>query len=131
MSPRPTGRRCKERGWKQVFCFLLFFVHIEFLVTFPALSAPSPRPDDTLLFREGETFFAKGEPEKALWRFKSLVTDFPKSSLYNEAKFRMAVCYTQLKRPKDAVRTLNELFSTFLSPERMVQVLTLLGDNHM
>jgi branched-chain amino acid transport system substrate-binding protein len=135
MSPQPTGRRRKGRRWKQVFCFLLFFVlffvHIEFLVTSPALSAAPPRPDDTLLFREGETFFAKGDTEKALWRFKSLVTDFPKSSLYNEAKFRMAVCYTQLKRSKDAVRTLNELFSTFLSPERMVQVLTLLGDNHM
>ena len=69
--------------------------------------------------------------EKALWRFKSLLTDFPKSSLYNEAKFRMAVCYTQLKKAKDAIRTLNELFSTFLSPARMVHVFTLLGDNHM
>ncbi len=41
----------------------------------------------------------------------------------------MGTCYTQLKRPKDAIRILNELFSTFLSPSRMVQVFTLLGDN--
>jgi ABC-type branched-subunit amino acid transport system substrate-binding protein len=43
----------------------------------------------------------------------------------------MGICYTRLKRPKDAIRTLNELFSTFLSPSRMVQVLTLLGDNYL
>jgi branched-chain amino acid transport system substrate-binding protein len=131
MSRRPTVRKSRGWRWKQVFCFLLFFIHIEFLVALHVLPAPPPRPDDTLLFREGETLFSKGETEKALWRFKSLVTDFPKSSLYNEAKFRMAVCYTQLKRSKEATLTLNDLFSTFLSPERMVQVLTLLGDNHM
>jgi ABC-type branched-subunit amino acid transport system substrate-binding protein len=43
----------------------------------------------------------------------------------------MGICYSQLKRPKDAIRILNELFSTFLSPARMVQVLSLLGDNHL
>jgi ABC-type branched-subunit amino acid transport system substrate-binding protein len=43
----------------------------------------------------------------------------------------MGICYTQLKRPKDAIRILNELFSTFLSPPRMVQVFSLLGDNHL
>ena len=75
-----------------------------------------PQPEDTLLFREGEVLLSKGETEKALWRFKRLLTEFPKSPLYNEAKFRMGICYTQLKRPKEAIRILNELFSTFLSP---------------
>jgi branched-chain amino acid transport system substrate-binding protein len=114
-----------------IFCVLLFFVLFAFPGVPPGLPAPPAQPDDSLLFREGELLLSKGETEKALWRFKSLLTDFPKSSLYNEAKFRMAVCYTQLKKPKDAIRTLNELFSTFLSPARMVQVFTLLGDNHM
>ena len=87
--------------------------------------------DDTLLFREGEMLLSKGETEKALWRFKQLTTDFPKSSLFNETRFRMAICYTQLKRPKDANRILSDLLSTFLSPTRMVQVFTMLGDNHL
>jgi ABC-type branched-subunit amino acid transport system substrate-binding protein len=43
----------------------------------------------------------------------------------------MGICYTQLKRPKEAIQILNELFSTFLSPSRMIQVLTLLGDNFL
>jgi len=43
----------------------------------------------------------------------------------------MGTCYTQLKRPKEAIQILNELFSTFLSPSRMAQVLTLLGDNFL
>ncbi len=43
----------------------------------------------------------------------------------------MGICYTQLKRPKEAIQILNELFSTFLSPSRMVQVFTLLGDNYL
>ena len=32
---------------------------------------------------------------------------------------------------KDAIRILNELLPTFLSPARMVQVFTLLGDNYL
>lgn len=93
-------------------------------------SLPS-QPDDTLLFRDGEALLAKGDTERALWRFKKLTTDFPNSSLVNEARFRMGLCYTQLRRPKEAIRVLNELFSTFLAPARMVQVFTLLGDNHV
>ena len=36
-----------------------------------------------------------------------------------------------LKDLREAIRVLNELFSTFLSPARMAQVFTLLGDNHL
>jgi len=97
------------------------------------LQSPSfaqPQPDDAALFREGEILFSKGDTEKALWRFKRLITEFPKSPLLNEAKFRMGICYTQLKKPRDAIRLLNELLPTFLAPARMVQIFTLLGDNY-
>jgi branched-chain amino acid transport system substrate-binding protein len=112
-----------------LFLLLLFLA--------PTLASPQSQPkslgpvDDTLLFREGEIFLAKGETEKALWRFKQLTTDFPKSSLTNEARFRMAICYTQLKKPKEANRILSDLLSTFLSPSRMIHVFTMLGDNHL
>jgi branched-chain amino acid transport system substrate-binding protein len=96
----------------------------------PVLAQSSLEPDDASLFREGEILLSKGDTEKALWRFKRLITDFPKSPLLNEAKFRMGICYTQLKRPKDTIRILNELLPTFLAPVRMVQVFTLLGDNY-
>jgi branched-chain amino acid transport system substrate-binding protein len=110
--------------WKLILCLLpLLFTQSPILA--------QPQPEDTFLFREGEILLSKGETEKALWRFKRLITDFPKSSLSNEAKFRMGICYTQLKRPKEAIRILNELFSTFLSPSRMAQVFTLLGDNFL
>ena len=96
-----------------------------------SFAQPQPQPDDSVLFREGEIFLSKGDPERALWRFKRLITEIPQSPLFNEAKFRMGICYTQLKRPQDAIRILNELFPTFLSPSRMVQIFTLLGDNYL
>ena len=119
--PRINKRR---RGWKLILypLSLLFIQGLVFGQT---------QPEDSVLFREGEILLSKGETEKALWRFKRLLTDFPKSPLLHEAKFRMGICYTQLKRPKDAIPILNELFSTFLAPGRMVQVFTLLGDNHL
>jgi branched-chain amino acid transport system substrate-binding protein len=114
----------RVRGWKFILCLLsLLFLQSSVLA--------QPQPGDTLLFREGEVLLSKGDTEKALWRFKTLLTDYPQSPLINEAKFRMGICYTQLKRPKEAIRILNELFSTFLSPPRMVQVFSLLGDNHL
>ncbi len=113
-----------NRGWK----FILTLVILLFL---ESPSFAQPQPDDSVLFREGEIFLSKGDTEKALWRFKSLTTDFPQSPLLNEAKFRMGICYTRLKRPQDAIRILNELFSTFLSSSRMVQIFTLLGDNYL
>ena len=116
----------KNRGWKLILAFLFLF-----LIQSPTL-AQSPSPlDDASLFHEGEILLSKGDTEKALWRFKRLITDFPKSPLLNEAKFRMGICYTQLKKPKDAIRILNELLPTFLAPARMVQVFTLLGDNYL
>ncbi|HSB06583.1 MAG TPA: penicillin-binding protein activator [Thermodesulfobacteriota bacterium] len=60
-----------------------------------------------------------------------MTTDSPKSPLLDEAKFRMGICYTQLKRPKDAIRVLNELVSSLLAPARMIQVFTLMGDNYL
>ena len=116
----------RNRGWRLILSLLLLLI-----VQSSALAQSSSQPDDASLFREGEIFLSKGDTERALWRFKSLITDFPKSPLLNEAKFRMGICYTQLKRPQDAIRILNELLSTFLSPSRMVQVFSLLGDNHL
>ena len=121
MSPLMINKR--GRGSKLILCFLpLLFMQ--------GLVFAQSQPEDSVLFREGEILLSKGETEKALWRFKRLLTDFPKSPLSHEAKFRMGICYTQLRRPKEAIRVLNELFSTFLAPPRMVQVFTLLGDNH-
>ncbi len=113
-----------HRGWK----FILALICLLFL---QAHSFAQPQPDDSVLFREGEILLSKGDTEKALWRFRSLTTDFPQSPLFNEAKFRMGICYTRLKRPHDAIRILNELFSTFLSSPRMVHIFTLLGDNYL
>jgi branched-chain amino acid transport system substrate-binding protein len=113
-----------HRGWKSILALL-------FLLFLQSPSFAQPQPDDSVLFREGEIFLSKGDTEKALWRFKSLTTDFPESPLLNEAKFRMAICYTRLKRPQDAIRILNELLSTFLSSSRMAQIFTLLGDNYL
>jgi branched-chain amino acid transport system substrate-binding protein len=123
-SLEPLNPRHLEPFKKLIFCFLLLI-----FIQSPLLAQPPAYPEDTLLFREGEILLSRGETEKALWRFKRLLADFPKSPLYNEAKFRMGICYTQLKKPKEAIRVLNELFPTFLTPARMIQVFTLLGDN--
>ena len=113
-----------DKGWKFILLLLLLL-----LLQGPAFA--QPQPDDTALFREGEIFLSRGDTERALWRFKSVVTDFPQSPLFNEAKFRMGICYTRLGRSRDAIRILNELFTTFLSPSRMVQIFSLLGDNYL
>ena len=120
----PPSMTRRFGGWT----FILLSVVFLFLQS-PGIA--QPQPDDSTLFREGEIFLSKGETEKALWRFKSVVTDFPQSPLFNEAKFRMGICYTRLGRPRDAIRILSELFTTFLSPSRMVQVFSLLGDNYV
>ena len=122
MSPLSIKKR--DRGGR-----LLLFLLI--LILFPQSVPTQPNPEDTLLFRDGEILFSKGDTERALWRFKKIVTDHPQSPLFNEAKFRMALCYTQLKRPREAIRFLNELFSSFLAPSRMVQVFSLLGENYL
>jgi ABC-type branched-subunit amino acid transport system substrate-binding protein len=122
MSPPLDNKRAK--GWN--FLLALFFL---LLIQRPALAQTTPPLDDSSLFREGEIFLSKGDNERALWRFKRLLTEFPQSPLLNEAKFRMGICYTQLKRPKDALRILQELLTTFLAPARMIQVFTLMGDN--
>src|SRR4030043_2023476 len=129
MSPPSISKR--GRGWKLNF-LLLLLLPLHFIQS-PVFSQPQPlsHPEDSLLFREGEVLLSKGETEKALWRFKRLITDFPKSPLFNESRFRMGICYTQLKRPHDDIRILNELPPTFLSSSRMVQVFSLIGDNHL
>jgi ABC-type branched-subunit amino acid transport system substrate-binding protein len=116
----------RVREWSLISILLLLFS-----IQNPVLAQPSSQSDDASLFRDGEILLSKGDAERALWRFKRLTTEFPKSPLFNESKFRMGICYTQLKRPKDAIRILNELFSTFLAPARMVQVFSLLGDNYL
>ncbi len=118
------GRTIHRTG--RAFLALLF---LTIAFSPPVLSQTSP--SDSHLFREGEIFYSKGEFEKALWRFKSLTTEYPQSPLYHEAKFRMAQCYTQLKRHREAIRTLHELLPTFLSSARKLQVFTLLGDNYL
>jgi len=114
----------RDRGWRFILLLLV-------LILSPQPFSAQPQPEDTLLFRDGELLFSKGEVEKALWRFKQIVTDHPQSSLLNEAKFRMGLCYTHLKRPREAIRILNELLSTFLSPARMVHIFSLLGENYL
>jgi len=123
MSPQMRNKRVRGS-------ILILFILLLLSIQNPVLAQSFLEPDDASLFREGEILLSKGDTEKALWRFKRLITDFPKSPLLNEAKFRMGICYTQLKRPKDTIRILNELLSTFLAPFRMVQVFTLLGDNY-
>jgi ABC-type branched-subunit amino acid transport system substrate-binding protein len=122
MLPPSTIR--PNKGWK----LILLLLPLLFLQS-PVFAQPPH--DDMALFKDGELLLSKGETEKALWRFKSVVTDFPQSPLFNEAKFRMGICYTRLKRPKDAIRVLTDLFQTFLSPSRMVEICTLLGDNYL
>lgn len=122
----PRISRERELGLALILIFLIISVGPVI-----AQTRSAPQPDDASLFREGEILFSKGETEKALWRFKQLITDDPNSPLFNEARFRMGICYTQLKRPRDGIRVLTDLLSTFLTPARMVQVFTLLGDNYL
>ncbi len=114
----------------EIVPFLLLIL-LSLLSPHSVLARVQPQSEDTLLFREGELLFSKGELEKALWRFKRIVLEHPQSSLLNEAKLRMGVCYTQLKRPQEAIRVLQEVLSSFLPPPKMVYVFSLLGENSL
>ncbi|MCX8116474.1 MAG: ABC transporter substrate-binding protein [Desulfobacterota bacterium] len=116
-------------GRRSVALFLLGLLLLAFFPDSVFSQSRGKNLDEGQLFREGEELLSKGEVERALWRFKRLIAEHPKSPLIHEAKFRMGLCYTQLKRPKEALRILNELLPTFMTPQRMVQVFTLLGDN--
>ncbi len=116
----------------KIVWIILYLLLISSGIHDDALSQPrSSAPEDSLLLREGEILFARGEIEKALWRFKRLTTDHPRSPLLYEAKFRMAICYTHLQRHKEAIRTLNDLLPASSSTPRMNQIFSLLGDNHL
>ncbi len=128
MSHPSTLQRNKDTKLGIAFLFLILLAAANLAL---AQTKPFSQPEDSLLFREGEILLSKGDTEKALWRFKRLTTDYPNSPLLNEAKFRMGICYTQLKKPKDSIRVLNELLSTFLAPARMIRVFTLMGDNYL
>jgi len=119
----PPSTTLKDRGWKVILASL-------FLIFLQSLSFAQPQPDDALCLEKGRSFSQRGNLKRPL-AFQRVTTEFPKSPLLNEAKFRMGICYTQLKRPKDAIRILNELLPTFLAPPRMVQIFTLLGDNYL
>jgi len=126
MSPSWDRKKSRTKG---VFLGLLI-IFLAFHGS--ALTQPIPPPKgDSALYKEGETLLATGDVERALWRFKRLISDYPRSPLLNEAKFQMAVCYTRLKRHREAIQTLQALLSTLPSPSRMIQGLTLLGDNHL
>lgn len=142
----PTGRKRKKVELFLMFRFLksatlnsqsaiawaLLFFFLSITLLAPGSSQPrSPVPEDSLLFKEAEALFSKGEIERALWRFRQLTVEYPKSPLFHDARLGMAICYTQLKRPKDAIQTLNNLLPAFSAPARMIQVFTLLGENHL
>ena len=84
MLPLWIAQSSRRRRWTFLTLLLL-------TVQGYGLAQSSPRPDDSLLLKEGETFLMKGDAEKALWRFRQLTTEFPKSPLLNEAKFGMGV----------------------------------------
>lgn len=113
---------------RKLFHFSLFFLLL-LQGFYPAWSQP-PSPEETALFREGEVLLEKGDFQKALWRFQQLIRSSPRSSLLDETKFRIAICYTELKRHQDAIRILKELLDRLPPPDRMIQIFTLLGDNH-
>jgi ABC-type branched-subunit amino acid transport system substrate-binding protein len=126
MSHLPNRNNNRRNGI--ILCLLL--LSLAFYA--PVLSQPKPSVmEDSRLFKEGEALFERGDVERALWRFKQVVTEHPRSPLLNEARFRMAICYTHLKRQKEAIRVLNELLSISLASPKMVQLFTLLGDNYL
>lgn len=110
--------------------YLFILILFLFIQSFSTAWSQSPLLEETVLFREGESFLEKGDFQKALWRFQQLIRSFPRSPLLEETKFRMALCYTQLKRHREAIQILKELLPGLPPSDRMIQIFTLLGDNY-
>jgi len=83
----------------------------ESIVTFRALLAKYPEGEysDQAYYWLGEGLLAQHKHKEAASAFGAVVKDYPDSSKHAMAQLRLAVCYNELKRTRDARKMLQQL----------------------
>ncbi len=80
-------------------------------------------------FKTGETHIIKGDFEKAVKSFDVIAEKFPRNSLYNEARYQLAFCYSHLGKYDVSLKITERLLKENVLPYQKVRILTLAGDN--
>ena len=80
-------------------------------------------------FKTGEIYIIKGDFEEAVKFFDAMAEKFPRNPLYNEARYQLAFCYSNLGRYDVSLKIAEKLLKEKGSPYQNAQILTLVGDN--
>lgn len=80
-------------------------------------------------FKTGEIYIMKGDFEQASKSFDTIVKNFPRNSLYNEASYQLAFCYSNLGRYDVSLKITDKLLKEQVSPYQNTRLLTIVGDN--
>jgi len=91
---------------------------------------PEEESQDVVLFNAGEVLFSKEDFVNAGLRFRDLINQFPASPLANEAKFKLAVCYSKTGRHEDSLALLKEVLPLSVSPLRKSMIYSAMADNY-
>lgn len=80
-------------------------------------------------FKTGEIYIIKGDFEEAVKFFEALAEKFPRNPIYNEARYQLAFCYSNLGRYDVSLKVAEKLLKEKVSPYQKARILTLIGDN--
>lgn len=80
-------------------------------------------------FKTGEIYIIKGDFEEAVNFFDAMAEKFPRNPLYNEARYQLAFCYSNLGRYDVSLKIAEKLSKEQVSPYQKARILTLIGDN--
>ena len=80
-------------------------------------------------FRIGEIYIIKGELAEAVKNFDAIVKKFSGNSLYNEARYQLAFCYSRLGKHNLSQKIAERLLQEKTSSYRKIRILMLVGDN--
>ncbi|NIS67855.1 MAG: tetratricopeptide repeat protein, partial [Proteobacteria bacterium] len=87
--------------------------------------------DENALMRLAEDRFSQERFQEAAEIYKNVLKNFPESPVWNEAQFRLALCYDQLDQPAQTVRTLKELVGLDLPRPRKLKIFSLMAESYL
>jgi len=96
----------------------------------PEGEKPEAEPGDVVLFNMGELLFSQGDFANAGLKFRDLIEQYPASSLLNEAKYKLGICYSHTGQYDDSLRLLKEVLPLSLSPLRKSMIYSAMAEDY-
>ncbi len=98
----------------------------------PSAQPPSAKAmSDSALMRLAEERFSQERFQEAAEIYKSILRNFPKSPVENEARYRLALCYHHLDQPAETVKSLKILLEYDLPRPRQAKIFSLMAENYL